>query len=144
MLTVSLKWQEGLYFEGHSGSGHAVLLEAGAAVGGQGRGVLPGEMLLMALGGCTAMDIVSLLQKFKTPPLSLSVELTGSKRAEHPKSFETITAIYRIEGQISADLAWKAVNSSYKKYSVVANSLRSQIIYRVILNNEELLQAPDA
>ncbi|MBS4008510.1 MAG: OsmC family protein [Clostridium sp.] len=142
MLTVNLKWQEGLYFEGHSGSGHKVLLEAGAAVGGQGRGILPGEMLLLALGGCTAMDIVSLLQKYKTPALSLSVELSGSKRTEHPKSFETITAIYSITGEIPPDLAWKAVDSSYKKYSVVANSLRSQIIYRLILNNVEVTQNP--
>jgi len=144
MLTVTLKWQEGLYFEAYSSSGHSVLLEASPAVGGKGRGMLPGEMLLMALGGCTAMDIVSLLQKFKAPPLSLSIELSGNKRTEHPKSFETITAIYRIEGEISAEQAWKAVDSSYKKYSVVANSLRSQIIYRVILNNEELMQAPNA
>lgn len=142
-MTVTLKWQDGLFFEGYSDAGHAVLLEASAAVGGKGRGILPGEMLLMALGGCTAMDIVSLLQKFKTPPLSLSVELSGNKRAEHPKSFETITAIYRIEGEISAEQAWKAVDSSYKKYSVVANSLRSHIIYRVILNNEELTQVPN-
>lgn len=138
MPTVTLQWQEGLFFEGRSGSGHSVLLEAGVAVGGQGRGILPGEMLLMALGGCTAMDIVSLLRKFKTPPHSLSVELSGDKRTEHPKSFEKITAIYHIEGEIPADLAWKAVDSSYKKYSVVANSLRAEIIYRVILNQEEI------
>lgn len=135
---VKVKWVDGLHLEGHAPSGHSVSLDAGAAVGGQGQGFLPSELLLTALGGCTSMDILSLLRKFGAPPTSFEVELEGIKRETHPKSFTTITAVYRIEGEASEEQALKAVRSSYEKYSVVANSLRAAIEYRIILNGVEI------
>jgi putative redox protein len=95
-------------------------------------------LLLIALGGYTAMVIVALLQKFDTPPVSLNVELAGENRADHPKSFTSVTVIYQIEGEISPEKAWKAVTSSYSKYSVVANSLQPELKYRVILNGKDV------
>jgi putative redox protein len=138
MPTVTLSWQEGLYFLGDTASGHTVPLEAGSRVGGKGRGVMPGEALLLALGGCTAMDIVSLLNKFDAPPDGLRVELEGDRHEEHPKSYRRITVIYYLDGPITPEQAWKAVRSSYQKYSVVANSLCPEKDYRVILNGSEI------
>ncbi|MBS4032201.1 MAG: OsmC family protein [Clostridiales bacterium] len=138
MKPVQLKLIDGLHLEGHASSGHSVSLDAGATVGGQGKGFMPSELLLTALGGCTSMDILSLLRKFGAPPTSFEVELEGIKRETHPKSFTNITAVYRIEGETSAEQALKAVRSSYEKYSVVANSLRAAIEYKIILNGVEI------
>lgn len=139
MKSVNVKWIDGLHLKGQSPSGHSVSLDAGAAVGGQGQGFLPSELLLTALGGCTTMDILSLLRKFGAPPTSFEVELEGMKRETHPKSFTNITAVYRIEGEASGEQALKAVKSSYEKYSVVANSLRATIEYKIILNGVEIV-----
>jgi putative redox protein len=138
MSKAELEWQEDLFFVGNTPSGHTVNLEASPVAGGKGRGAMPGEMLMLALGGCTSMDIVSLLKKFNAPPDRFRIELTGERENEHPKYFCCITVIYHLEGQISPEQAWKAVRSSYNKYSVVANSLRSKIDYRVIVNNTEV------
>lgn len=134
MPIVTLKWQEGLYLQAQNVAGLTVPVETSPKLGGKGRGFLPSELLLSALGGCTAMDILSLLEKFNARPVSFSVELDGTKRTEHPKAFETMTAVYRLEGDITPEQAWKAVSSSYEKYSVVANTLKTAVDYRIILN----------
>lgn len=137
MSSIQVHWQDGLYFKGVSTSGHSVQLEGSS---GNDRGFLPSEMLLVALGGCTGMDIVSLLRKFTTEPTSFEVELDGEKNTDHPKSFHSITAIYHVAGDITPEQALKAVSSSYKKYSVVANSLQAKVHYRIILNGKEIIE----
>lgn len=138
MQSVRVTWQEGLHLKGDAPSGYSLPLDGGTAAGGQGRGFLPSELLLTALGGCTTMDIVSLLKKFHAPFTSCQVELAGQKHENHPKAFKTITAIYRIDGEITPEQAWKAVNSSYQKYSVVANSLCVAVDYQLILNGAKI------
>ncbi|MCW3489610.1 OsmC family protein [Dethiobacter alkaliphilus] len=137
MSSVKVKWQNDLYFQGVSASGQTVQLEGAT---GTGQGVRPSEMLLLALGGCTGMDIVSLLQKFEARLDHFQVELGGEKHSQHPKSFRTITAVYHISGDVTPQQAWKAVSSSYNKYSVIANSLQANVEYRVLLNGEEITE----
>ena len=136
MPSIKVQWIEGLYVKGISSSGHRVPLEGAT---GDNRGFLPSEMLLVALGSCTTMDIVSLLKKFNTELRSFHVELAGEKNSEHPKSFRDITAIYHLTGDITPEQAWKAVSSSYNKFSVVANSLRVDVQYRILLNGQEVI-----
>lgn len=138
MVNVSVQWVEKLYFQGINGQDQKVPVEAARTLGGEGRGFLPSELLLTALGGCTGMDIISLLKKDGTLITAFNIELSGIKKKEHPKAFQEITATYRLDGNIDAAKALSAVSSSYKKYSVVANSLNVAITFRVFLNGQEI------
>ncbi|MDW7650779.1 MAG: OsmC family protein [Bacillota bacterium] len=138
MQPVHLKWHDGMFLEADAPSGYTVTLDGSAKAGGQGRGFLPSELLLTALGGCTSMDILSLLAKFHASPVSFDVELSGTRKEVRPKSFASITAVYRINGEIDPQQALKAVQSSFEKYSVVANSLNAELHYRVVVNGREI------
>lgn len=136
---VNVIWKEEMLLIGNNERGQSITLEAPEKAGGQGRGFIPSELLLVALGGCTSMDVLSLLKKYGASITSLQVELSGTKRREHPKAFADITAVYKLEGDITPEQALRALNSSYKKYSVVANSLCATVKYQVLLNGREVV-----
>ncbi len=138
MSKVSVTWNGGLYFTGDDNRGHTVPLESAAAEYGPHHGFLPSELLLAALGACTGMDTVSLLARYGAKVEEFRVELTGTKKEEHPKAFNRITATYYLRGTIEPEQAHKAVSSSYARYSVVANSLSAAIDFKIVLNGSEV------
>ena len=118
--TVSTKWLEDMSFESEI-DGHKIIIDAKPEVGGKDRGPRPKPMMLAALGGCTSMDVVSILNKMRVEFKSLNVVVEGELSEEHPKRFLKMHVIYEVEGEnLPLDKIQKAVNLSEEKYCGVS------------------------
>jgi putative redox protein len=125
-VEAKVVWQEGMRFVGLGPSGHAVLMDSSPQVGGEDSAPRPTELLLFALGGCTGMDIVSILQKMRTPPRKLEVRLVAERAPEHPKAIRRVHLTYRAEGVPEENLR-KAAQLSQERYCSVAHSLSAEL-----------------
>ena len=113
--TVTLK--EGMAFEATATSGHRVMLDAAERVGGRDRGFRPIEMLLIGLGGCTGMDVISLLRKMRQDVTEYRVEVRGEQAEEHPRVYTEITVEHVIRGRaLSEESIRRAVELSATRY----------------------------
>jgi putative redox protein len=124
-VDARLEWAEGLEFRATAGSGNKLILDASVEHGGANRGVRPMEALLSALGGCTGMDLVTILRKKKRDVKSLEIKLHGERTTNHPHVFKNISMEYLICGAdiTDQDVQW-ALNLSLDKYCSVAAMLK--------------------
>jgi putative redox protein len=118
--TVTLK--EGMHFQGELGGFH-IPIDAKEEVGGQNKGPQPKGLLLTSLGGCTAMDVISILRKMRVEPDDFSVECEADITDEHPVVFKSIKITYRFKGDVPREKAEKAVNLSLERYCGVTAML---------------------
>ncbi|HCG99642.1 MAG TPA: osmotically inducible protein OsmC [Actinobacteria bacterium] len=89
-------------------------------VGGEGVGIKPIELLLIALAGCTAMDVISIMKKKRQDVREFSIEVEGTQREDFPKSFREIKLVYRIKGEnIDEEALKRAIELSEEKYCSV-------------------------
>ena len=117
---VSTKWLENMSFESEI-NGHKIIIDAKEEVGGQDRGPRPKPFMLAALGGCTSMDVVSILKKMRVELKSLNVIVEGELSEEHPKRFTKMHVIYEVEGDdLPLDKIEKAISLSEDKYCGVS------------------------
>jgi putative redox protein len=122
--TVSTRWLENMAFESEI-NGHKIVVDAKEEVGGQDRGPRPKPLMLAALGGCTSMDVISMLKKMRVELKSLNVIVEGELSEEHPKHFTKMHVIYEVEGEnLPMDKIQKAVSLSEEKYCGVS------VVYR--------------
>ena len=120
---ATLVWQSGLRFTAEPGSGHIVTLDAVARPEHAGPG--PMEMVVMGIAGCTAMDVVSILEKMRQPLSGLEVEVVGDRAQYHPKRLKAISITYRVRGQgLSREKVEHAVELSHSTYCSALASLR--------------------
>jgi putative redox protein len=119
-VIASVEWKEGTLYEGKSQSGHAVHFDSSAEHAG---GLSPMEAVLVALCGCTSMDVVSILQKKREPLEGLTVSAKGEQAETPPRVFTQIHLTYRIRGKVSQKAAEDAVSLSKKKYCSVSSML---------------------
>lgn len=122
---VRLLWTgEGHAFRGGRPDGPEVLLD------GDGReGPSPTDSLLLALGGCMGVDVVMILEKMRVPLAGLAVEVEGDRRADPPRRFTRLHAVFRVEG-VPADESAKverAVRLSSERYCSVLHTLGSDV-----------------
>ncbi|HEU68239.1 MAG TPA: OsmC family peroxiredoxin [Candidatus Acetothermia bacterium] len=129
-MEAKVTWQGGMKFVGVGPSSHAVAMDAGREAGGEDSGPRPTELLLCALGGCTGMDVVSILGKMRTPPRSLEIVIAAEQAPEHPKAFRTAKLLVRAEGVPEGNLR-KAAQLSYERYCPVGSSLSTEITIEV-------------
>ena len=109
-------------FVGTSASGHAIVIDTDSV---RSSAPTPMELLLLALGGCTAVDVVSILQKKRAQVTAYRVELKGARRDEHPRSYEQITVHHVVRGRgLTKKAVSQAVQLSEQKYCSVAATLR--------------------
>jgi len=123
---VEVKWQDEMAFEAslHENT-QKIMIDATAAVGGRGLGPRPKSLLLVALGGCTAMDVLSILKKMRVTPDYFNVEVEGELTEEHPKYFHTITVNYIFRGKdLPMDKIEKAISLSEERYCGVTEMFR--------------------
>ena len=124
---TTVTWVDGMEFRAETGSGHAITLDAREEVGGQNHGPRPAEMVLVALGGCTGMDIISILRKMRQSVTGFEMQVSGEERTEHPKSFEMIEVKYRVWGEgVAPEKVERAIRLSRDRYCVVANLIASR------------------
>jgi len=96
--TASAALADGMHFVGNT-EGFRIDLDAEESVGGVGAGPQPPRLLLQALAGCTAMDVISILRKKRQQVSGLSVEVQGSRADQHPRVYTRIEVLYRVRGQ---------------------------------------------
>ena len=110
-------------------------VDAEPHVGGANRGPRPKALLLSALGGCTGMDVVSILKKMRMPFESFAVEVTGELSDEHPKYFKTLHVRYHFTGkELDRSKIERAVELSQTQYCGVTAMLgKSAVITTEIL-----------
>ena len=108
---------KGLTFVGKADSGHWVNMDAPAELGGTGAATRPLELFLVGLGGCTGMDVVSILTKKKMPPREFRVEIRSERAPDHPKVFTHIHIAYHVAGaNVTPEAVGEAVRLSQEKY----------------------------
>ena len=113
-------WKQEQQYDPESHSGHHVAVDADAAhAGGPG----PMELVLMALCSCTAVDVVSILQKKREPFTSLTVSAVAEQSPAPPRVFTHIHLTYHLGGKISPKAAEDAVALSKNKYCSVSKML---------------------
>ncbi|MHB9145327.1 MAG: OsmC family protein [Symbiobacteriia bacterium] len=135
--SVAVKWVQGMEFQAQTGSGHSIIMDAREEVGGQNHGARPAEMVLVGLGGCTGMDIISILRKMRLNVERFEMQIDGDERTEHPKSYEHVEIRYRLWGDIAPDKAERAIRLSRDRYCVVAHvvSGRASLHYTYQIND---------
>ncbi len=121
MQTATIRWAGEEKFLAVSPSGHAVPLDSdrqsNSAPG-------PMEMLLVALGACTATDVVVILQKKRQKLESLEVVVSGERTAEPPMVWTRLELVYKLRGQLDAAAVKHAIELSEEKYCSVAAMLK--------------------
>ena len=112
-------------FRGSGASGHDVVMDASRGVGGEDTAARPVEVLLCALGGCTGMDVVSILRKMNTEPTGMRIEINDDRAPEYPKVITALHLTYVIEGDVPEKNVAKAIDLSLTKYCPITNTLAS-------------------
>ena len=110
------------FFIAISPSGHAMTLDTKSE---RASAASPMELLLVALGGCTAVDVIGILEKKREQVTDYRVEVRGERRDEHPRSFRRMEVRHILTGQgLSPKAVAQAIELSENKYCSVAATLR--------------------
>jgi putative redox protein len=116
-MKARVKWVDGLMFVGESGSGHAVVMDGAPESGGRDLGIRPMEMLLIGLGGCTAVDVVLILKRGREAIEDCVVEIEAARAESDPKVFTRIHLHYVLEGRnLAVNKVERAIQLSADKY----------------------------
>ncbi len=122
--SITATWKDKMAFEVEV-AGHKIMIDANENVGGENRGPQPKPFMLVALGGCTAMDVISILKKMRVELDDFKVRVEGDITEEHPKHFYKMKVIYEFTGKdLPMDKLKKAVSLSEERYCGVSASYR--------------------
>jgi putative redox protein len=125
--SVDIKWMQNMTFQAGI-NGHEILLDLDESAGGANLGPRPKPLLLAALGGCTGMDVISILRKMKIEPDYFNVKVNGEVTEEHPKRFTRIHLIYEFRGNdLPLDKLSKAIELSQNNYCGVSDTLKRAV-----------------
>jgi putative redox protein len=127
------------FFIGITPSGHAQAIETNST---RASAATPMELLLVALGSCTGVDVISILKKKRQKVTSYRIEVSGARRAEFPRSYTRLEVKHIISGRgVSAPAVASAIELSDKKYCSVAATLRGSA---EIVSSYEIVEEDDA
>lgn len=102
---------------GESASGHGIVMDGPEEIGGHNLGVRPMEMLLLGMGGCTTVDVISILKKMREDVTDCRCEVSGVRADEHPKIFTDIHIHFIISGNsLDEKKVEKAITLSAERY----------------------------
>ncbi len=133
--SVNVVWDKNMKFIAEVG-GHNIILDAGSSFGGNNEGPSPKSLMMVALAGCTGMDVISILKKMKVDVSSFNVKVEGEMKEEHPKKFERMKIIYEVKGtDIEYEKVKKAVDLSVEKYCGVNANYRDsmEMEYEIVI-----------
>lgn len=112
-----VKWIEDVCFMGESGSGHAIIMDGAPDIGGRNLGPRPMEMLLMGAGGCTSVDVVTILKKSRQTVTGCEVLIDADRAEDHPKVFTRIHMHFIVRGRgLKPEMVKRAIDLSAQKY----------------------------
>jgi len=118
--SVDIAWEKKMSFS-TSVDGHELILDAPDAAGGEDRGPRPKPLMLVALGGCTGMDVISILKKMRVEVEDFHVKVEADITDDHPRYYHRIHVIYEFAGKdLPMDKLEKAVSLSEERYCGVS------------------------
>lgn len=123
--------------EASNEDGNSIQMDSSPEIGGEGKGMRPRQLLLAAVGGCSAIDVILILKKQKQEITDFDVEVEGeSEKVEHYSLFRDITLHFKIKGNVDLDKAERAVKLSIDKYCSVSKTLEptAKINYKITIN----------
>ncbi len=116
-MEAKVTWKGRLTFEAVSDSGFPVRLDTDEAVGGNNNGIRPMELMAMSLAGCTAMDVISILEKKRQQVTGFEVHVQADRASEHPKVFTHAVIEYHVTGhQVDEAAVVRAIELSATRY----------------------------
>ncbi|MDN5343958.1 MAG: putative redox protein [Clostridia bacterium] len=140
MGKVTVNWTGKMQFAGDDGAGHRVAMDASPIYGGENQGTRPMELMLMALGGCTGIEVTHILQKMRVNFDGLTISVTGERAADHPKIFTSMKVVYEFRGaSIPPDKIAHAIQLADEVYCSAANMMKAagRIEYAFKINGQE-------
>ncbi|MEH6308033.1 OsmC family protein [Olivibacter sp. CPCC 100613] len=131
---------QAVHFEGESAStAIKIHIDGSPEIGGESLGARPMELVLMALGSCSALDLINILKKQKQEIQDVKIEIDGKRRDAIPAVFTAIHLLFKLKGPIDIEKANKAAELAVKKYCSVHDMLAAggvQISYEIIVATE--------
>ncbi|NOT91217.1 OsmC family protein [Ferruginibacter sp.] len=126
MIEINMQRVSGDFgFEAKDANGHIVHMDSSDESGGQNFGIRPMQMLLMGLGGCSAIDIVMILKKQRQTVDDFSIKVTGEREpGKEPSLWANAKITFFLKGDIDKEKAYRACELSMNKYCSVAETLR--------------------
>ncbi len=134
--TAKISWVDGALFVAEGGSGHSFTMDGSPEVGGRNLASRPMEVVLMGMGGCTAIDVVSMLRKQRQDIEGVEVSLEAERATEHPMVFTSVKLVYTVRGRkLNKALVERAVSLSDEKYCSATAMIRKSaaITHEVVL-----------
>ena len=116
-MKARITWLEDMTYVAESPSGHALVIDGPPELGGHNLGPRPMELLLMGMGGCTAIDVVNILQKARQDLRGCELQIDAERADSDPKVFTTIRIHFILTGNnLSAKHVERAIHLSAEKY----------------------------
>ncbi len=139
MVKVELERVNGAFgFEAKDANGHTIKIDTSPETGGENFGVRPMQLLLMGLGGCSGIDILSILKKQRQDVTAFRMHLEGEREpGKDPSLWKDVTIVFELEGNIDQEKAEKACALSMEKYCSVSETLKragASIKWKVVIN----------
>lgn len=128
---------DNFHMEASNEDGNVMHMDGSPDIGGEGKGMRPMQLLLAAVGGCSAIDVILILKKQKQIIDSFEVEVEGEReKIEDYSIFRDICLNFKIKGKVDLEKAERAVKLSMEKYCSVSKTLEptAKITYKVTLN----------
>jgi putative redox protein len=121
LVEITSKWRAGMTFEATGKSGISIVMGSGTETPGN----TPMELVLMALAGCTGMDVISILEKKRQPAASLEIRIHGMRATEHPRVYTDIEIEFLLRGELLTEEAVaRSIELSETKYCSVGGMLQ--------------------
>ena len=128
---------ENFHMEAKNEDGNSIQMDSSPDIGGEGKGMRPMQLLLAAVGGCSAIDVILILKKQKQIIEDFEVEVEGEReKIEDYSLFREICLHFKFKGKVDKDKAERAVKLSVDKYCSVSKTLEptAKISYKVSVN----------
>ena len=128
-MKVQVNQNEGLHFIAQTESGHNIGMDGAAEIGGRDKGARPMEVVLAGLGGCSAIDVMMILNKARQQVSNCEIEIDAERVETIPQVFGKIHLSYRVSGtQLDANKVERAIALSMEKYCSVTKMLEKTAV----------------
>ena len=125
-MKAKIKWQDGVSFSGETESGHTLIMDGAPEAGGRNLGPRPMEMILLGLGGCTAFDVVMILQKGRHQVTDCLIEIDAKRAIAEPRVYTQLHLHFIETGKnLAPHHVGRAIDLSAEKYCSASIMLKS-------------------
>jgi len=126
-IAVNVKWIDGMRFVANDDKGHSLVMDVSKEHGGEDSGYGPMQLLLVAFGGCTGIDVVEILRKQRQKLDGLEIMVSGGRVSEPPKVYDKVHVEYKLKGKdLKEKTVQRAIQLSQEKYCSVGATLKTK------------------